>query len=256
MEIKVASLCCGCGGLDLGFHQAGFDVVWANDYDARVHPTYAANFPDVTLDGRSIRDVSASDIPDVDGVIGSVPCQSWSEAGARRGISDPRGQLFFDYIRIIKDKQPKFFVSENVSGLLHHRNLEAFAYITGLFTEIGYTLSFKLLDCSLYGVPQTRERVFIVGIRNDLNVSAFEFPEPSDHVPTMRDAIFGMGDPIMVKRRVSESESETLIPNHDCTTGDFSRILCLVNVFESGIRLHSQFKPLAAIYRFIHRQVQ
>jgi DNA (cytosine-5)-methyltransferase 1 len=219
--VKLASLFSGCGGLDLGFEQAGYEVIWANDYDKRVHDTYRANFPGTPIDGRSIVDIPASDVPDIDGLIGSPPCQSWSEAGAKRGISDPRGRLFFEYIRLIEAKQPKFFVAENVSGLLHARNVEAFSYISSLFRDLGYRLSCKLIDCSDYGVPQTRERVFIVGIRDDLDLE-FEFPEPLESKQSMRDAISDMGEPVSLRRRASESDEERLLPNHEYTIGDFS----------------------------------
>ena len=116
--LKIASLFSGAGGMDKGFEQAGFCTVWANEYDASIWATFRHNFPNTHLDTRSITEVLPADIPDVDGFIGGPPCQSWSEAGAKRGIQDHRGQLFLDYIRLLKAKQPSFFVAENVSGIL------------------------------------------------------------------------------------------------------------------------------------------
>ena len=107
--MKIISLFTGAGGLDLGFKKAGFQTIWANEYDQTIWDTFEFNFPEVELDKRSIVDVLTQDIPFADGIIGGPPCQSWSEAGAGRGINDKRGQLFFEYIRILKEKQPLFF---------------------------------------------------------------------------------------------------------------------------------------------------
>ena len=125
--MKLASLFTGAGGLDLGFEKAGFHVVWANEYDSTIWETFEHNFPNTVLDRRSIVDVDPKDIPDVDGIIGGPPCQSWSEAGAGRGINDKRGQLFFDYVRLLKDKKPKFFLAENVAGILHPKHTGVYA---------------------------------------------------------------------------------------------------------------------------------
>ena len=111
-NMKIASLFTGAGGLDLGFERAGFDVVWANEYDSTIWETFEHNFPKTKLDKRSIVDVPASEIPDVDGIIGGPPCQSWSEAGAGRGINDKRGQLFYDYIRLLKKNSQNFFLQK------------------------------------------------------------------------------------------------------------------------------------------------
>jgi DNA (cytosine-5)-methyltransferase 1 len=110
--------------------------------------------------------VPSIDIPDCDGIIGGPPCQSWSEAGALRGIEDARGKLFYEFIRILRDKQPKFFVAENVSGMLADMHREAVKNIVKHFEEAGYTVSMQLLNAADYDVPQDRKRVFYVGFRN------------------------------------------------------------------------------------------
>ena len=120
MKKTLISLFSGAGGLDLGFHKAGFQTVVANEFDKKICPTFKANFPDTKLIEGDIRDISSEDFPkDVAGIIGGPPCQSWSEAGALKGIEDARGQLFYEYIRILRDTQPLFFVAENVSGTIH-----------------------------------------------------------------------------------------------------------------------------------------
>lgn len=113
-KFKILSLFAGTGGLDLGFEKAGFEIVYANEYDKSIWETYEKNHT-TPLDHRDIRKIDSSELPDCDGIIGGPPCQSWSEAGSLKGINDSRGQLFYDFIRILKDKKPKFFVAENVS---------------------------------------------------------------------------------------------------------------------------------------------
>lgn len=124
--MKVISLFSGCGGLDLGFEKAGFDVAVANEFDPTIWETFKANHPLTKLIEGDIRKIKEEDFPNkIDGIIGGPPCQSWSEAGSLRGIDDSRGKLFYEYIRILKSKQPKFFLAENVSGMLANRHSEA-----------------------------------------------------------------------------------------------------------------------------------
>lgn len=188
-KLTLVSLFAGAGGMDIGFEKAGFKTIWANEYDKTIAPSYKNYFPSVKFDGRSIRDIPNDDLPEtVTGVIGGPPCQSWSEAGARRGINDPRGELFFEYLRVIQRTKPTFFVAENVHGLIHSRNMPSFEAIIKLFEKEGYVISWKLLKASDYGVAQDRERVFIVGYHKSLG-KKFEFPEPLKTKKTLRDAI-------------------------------------------------------------------
>ena len=125
-KMQVLSLFSGCGGLDLGFKQAGFTIPIANEFDSSIWQTYEANHKDTQLLRGDIREIVEGDIPEkIDGIIGGPPCQSWSEAGALKGIDDARGRLFFDYIRILRWKRPKFFLAENVSGMLANRHVKA-----------------------------------------------------------------------------------------------------------------------------------
>ena len=112
--MKVCSFFSGCGGLDLGFTRAGFDVVWANDFDKSVEQTYQFNHPKTQFVSADIRTIKTDEIPDCDGFIGGPPCQAWSEGGKNLGLKDDRGKVFLDYIRLIKEKKPSFFVIENV----------------------------------------------------------------------------------------------------------------------------------------------
>lgn len=124
--MKVASFFAGCGGLDLGFEQAGYEVVWANEFDEAIHKTYQFNHPNTYLCKSDIRKLKGEDIPDCDGFIGGPPCQSWSEGGRQLGLDDERGRLFFDYVRLIKEKHPKFFLIENVQGIINDKHFSTF----------------------------------------------------------------------------------------------------------------------------------
>lgn len=220
--MKIVSLFTGAGGLDLGFEKAGFTVIWANEFDSKIWETFEHNFPHVKLDRRSITDVSVDEIPDCDGMIGGPPCQSWSEAGAGRGINDERGQLFYDYIRIIKTKQPKFFLVENVSGIISSRHKKSFEGFLKEFAGCGYEISWKLVNANDYGVPEDRERVIIVGFRKDLK-KKFEFPKPLKKKPTLKDAIGDLPEPIPALEK-NKTNGKLKILNHEYMIGGFSPI--------------------------------
>lgn len=195
--MKIISLFSGAGGLDLGFEKAGFEIAMANEYDKTIWATYEKNHKAPLIKG-DIRNVKETDFPDeVDGIIGGPPCQSWSEAGSLKGIDDARGQLFFDYIRILKEKQPKFFLAENVSGMLANRHSEAVSNILLMFEECGYDVTLNLVNAADYGVPQDRKRVFYIGFRKDLNIN-FKFPEAitplKEQKRTLRDTIEDLKD--------------------------------------------------------------
>lgn len=176
---KLISLFSGCGGLDLGFEKAGFEKVWANDFDADAQAVYSLNLGDI--DGRDIRTVDEKEIPQGDILTAGFPCQPFSSAGSRKGIYDSRGMLYKECLRIIQDKMPKVIVFENVRGLLSTkyidgRNLaDVIVEDLSAMNEVGYNVVHKLLNASDYGVPQNRQRVFFVGVRKDLGVN-FIFP--------------------------------------------------------------------------------
>lgn len=225
MDKRVVSLFSGAGGLDKGFEQAGFDIIWANEYDSSIWETFEYNFPNTYLDKRSIRNVPSVDIPECIGIIGGPPCQSWSEAGALRGIEDERGQLFYEFIRILRDKKPLFFLAENVEGMLARRHSEALANIKKLFRESGYNLSFRLLNANNYNVPQDRKRVIFVGYRYDLNM-IFEFPDIQEYKPVLKDAIWDLkNSAIPAKEKNYTNGNLCKVPNHEYMIGGFSTII-------------------------------
>jgi len=224
MYLKIVSFFSGAGGLDLGFEKAGFEIVYANEYDKTIWETYKNNFSKTPLDKRSIVDVKPSEVPDCIGIIGGPPCQSWSEAGSLRGIDDHRGQLFFEFIRILREKKPMFFLAENVSGMLFSRHSNAIENIKKLFIQAGYKLYFDLLNAKNYNCPQDRKRVIFVGIRLDINVD-FKFPEKLNQSSTMKDAIWDLQNKAMpAKEKNMTNGNKCEIPNHEYMTGGFSTI--------------------------------
>lgn len=189
-KIKVASLFCGCGGMDLGliggfsyldkdYKNNPFDIVYAIDNDPYCTQIYNANFIH-ECKVEDVRNINISDIPDFDLLIGGFPCQSFSISAQnppRLGYKDDRGMLFFEMVKILKERQPRFFIAENVKGLLSANKGKAFPMIINEFRSVGYGVTYKLLNASNYGVPQKRERVIIVGFRDDNDYKHFRFPK-------------------------------------------------------------------------------
>jgi len=167
--MKVASLFSGCGGLDLGFIQAGFSVVWANDFFKEAVETYKNNIGDHIVYG-DITKIPSSEIPDdFDVLLGGFPCQGFSIANTKRSMEDERNFLYRELLRLIDDKRPKFFVAENVKGLLSMQKGKVIEMIVNDFKSLGYNVDYRLLKASDYGVPQNRERVVIIGNRLGLD---------------------------------------------------------------------------------------
>ncbi|HWZ36101.1 MAG TPA: DNA cytosine methyltransferase [Mucilaginibacter sp.] len=222
--MKIASFFSGCGGMDLGFKNAGFDVIWANDNAANVWETFEYNFPETQLSKASIKKIAPDDIPQVTGVIGGPPCQSWSNAGSGRGILDQRGILFFDFIKIIKEKQPLFFVAENVEGLLAERNKTSYDLILVNLKAAGYNVTPVVLNGADYGVPQNRKRIFFVGYRGDLDLD-FHFPEPQQAKVTVKDAIYDLKDNAIPSLPFNQSNYDNCaVANHEYWRGTYSYI--------------------------------
>ena len=221
--MKVISLFSGAGGLDLGFEKAGFEIEWANEFDKSIWETYEKNHSNY-LDKRDIRKIPLNEIPECDGIIGGPPCQSWSEAGACKGINDDRGKLFYEFIKILKDKKPKFFVAENVSGMLAEKHKDAVQNFIKMFKETGYDVNLYLVNAADYGVPQDRKRVFYIGFREDLNIK-FEFPKPFGKKVNLKEAIGDLQDtaiPALEKNKTNGVYCK--FPNNEYMTGGFSTI--------------------------------
>jgi DNA (cytosine-5)-methyltransferase 1 len=260
--MKVVSLFAGAGGLDLGFKKAGFNITWANEYDKSIWETFELNFPETQLDRRSITDVVSDEIPQAEGIIGGPPCQSWSEAGAGRGIEDKRGQLFYEYIRVLKDKEPLFFLAENVSGILLPRHKEAFSEILNQFSKLNYNVTYTLLNAHDYDVPQDRKRVIIIGYHKNTG-KKFEFPKQIDKKPVLKDAISDLRNAKEAREfNNANSPQDLTIPNHEYMHGGFSTIYMSRNrvrswdepsfTIQAGGR-HAPIHPQAPKMKFIEQ---
>lgn len=175
--MRVVSLFSGAGGLDLGFVQAGHRIVWANDLYPDAVDTYRRNIGRHIV-CQDIAEIPSSDIPECDMVIGGFPCQGFSVANTKRNSKDKRNVLYLQLLRVIMDKKPAFFLAENVKGLLNFEKGRVFQEILKDFTSAGYKVRYRLFNAADYGVPQRRERVIIVGVRQDVD-SDFEFPPPT-----------------------------------------------------------------------------
>ena len=178
---KVCSLFSGIGGIDLGFKQGGFDIVWANEFDSAACRTYRHNFGDVYLVEADVRNVSATDIPDFDVLTAGFPCQPFSIAGRQKGFEDKRGNLFFEITRIVDAKRPKIIFLENVPNLMEHDEGRTFLVIFNSLAQFGYSVYYKVMAANEYGnLPQIRKRIYIVAVRDDIAHRLYQNPEPME----------------------------------------------------------------------------
>lgn len=188
--MKVASLFCGCGGLDYGFHKAGYEIVWANDFDKYAVETYNRNFPNKAICA-DINQVDLDSIPKHDVLIGGFPCQPFSMMGKENGFNDRRGTLFFKVVEIIENQknrgqQPRIVVLENVRNLMTHDKGRTFKVIRETLEGLGYHVFSAQLNSADYGVPQTRNRVFLVCLMDDID---YKFPKGVKLKYTLQDLL-------------------------------------------------------------------
>lgn len=201
-KLKVVSMFCGCGGMDLGilggFEYLGkryaklpFEIVYALDNDEYCTKIYNDNFKHKCV-VQDIKSLDIASLPDFDVLIGGFPCQSFSISAQnppRLGYKDERGMLFFEMVKILRERQPRFFIAENVKGLLSANKGKAFPMIIEEFENAGYKVVHKLLNADEYGVPQRRQRVVIVGFRDEEDYNRFSYPIPIDSRKTLGDVI-------------------------------------------------------------------
>ena len=211
--MKVVSLFSGIGGFDKGFMDAGYDVIWANDVDKFAVKTYNDNYGDDIMHLGDIHDISLDDIPYCDVLIGGFPCQPFSMMGAQKGFEDTRGTLFFRIAEVINhyikaDHAPKVIVLENVRRLLTHDNGRTFAIIKYVLEDFGYKVYAKVLNSADYGVPQIRNRVFIVCFKN--HNAEFDYPKEQILTKSMHDILDKKVDD---KYYISDKFKPTILSN-------------------------------------------
>lgn len=229
--MNIISLFSGAGGLDLGLIHAGHHIIWANDIDANAVTTYRANV-DANIIQADIRDINIEDIPDGDVVVGGFPCQGFSLANLKRNVDDERNLLYQFFYNTIQTKQPRFFIAENVKGILSLGGGAIIEKILNDFNRAGYMVQYHLVNMADYGIPQHRERVIIVGQRLDLgNNMLFHFPEPTHNRNTwvsIQDALqnlppagdtskdpnnYGSNYKIVVKNFTAHRETDPNLPS-------------------------------------------
>ena len=242
--MNVVSLFSGIGGLDQGFVEAGFNVIWANDFDKFAAQTYEANNPSGIMHLGDINDYTLSEIPDHDVLIGGFPCQPFSLMGDQLGFNDTRGTLFFRICQIISDKKnkgvaPRVVVLENVRRLLSHDKKRTYKVIKKSLEDLGYTVYERVLNSADFGVPQIRNRLFIVCFLTQ--DAPFEFPEPS---PLMLDMHDILEETVDEKYYLSERLKKTILKDG---SGGYSA--------KSEIN-QSPARPLCATMAKMHRACQ
>ena len=190
MELTVGSLFSGIGGIDLAFQQAGFKIKWAIENDSSCCRTYRHNFKNITLVEKDIRSVDPSILCNVDIVVAGFPCQPFSVAGKQRGFLDSRGNLFYEVERFVSVHKPRFVFLENVSNLMEHDEGKTFLVIYNALSELGYSMKYKVMRASDYGgIPQIRDRIYIVAFREQEDCDMFKFPEKVDLTITIEDIL-------------------------------------------------------------------
>lgn len=190
MALKVGSLFSGIGGIDLAFQQAGFKIAWAIEKDVACCRTYRHNFKDVTLIERDIRRVNPGDLERVDVITAGFPCQSFSIAGKQRGFDDARGHLFYEVGKFISSYKPRFVFLENVPNLLEHDEGRSFQVVHNVLAELNYSMRYRVLRASEYGgIPQIRDRIYIVAFREQEDCDRFEFPNKVNLCITIEDVL-------------------------------------------------------------------
>ena len=214
--IKSIDLFAGIGGIRMGFEKAFGDelkTVFVSEWDKYAQKTYRENYHDSFEIAGDITQINENDIPSFDICLAGFPCQAFSIAGSREGFDDNfkgrnRGNLFLDVVRICKKHKPKVIFCENVKGLVIHDKGNTFRVICQAFRDIGYTVFWKVLNSKDFGVPQNRERIYIVAFRNDLNVTDFSFPEGIDESVCLNDILEDA--PIPARYYLSDTYVETL----------------------------------------------
>lgn len=211
--MKIVSLFSGAGGLDLGLMEVGNEVIWANDCDQDCVKTYKCNIGS-HIELGLIEDIPSSVIPDCDVVVGGFPCQGFSQANLLRFEDDERNRLYLEFLRVIQDKKPKWFLAENVRGILSLAGGAAIKKIESDFASAGYRIQKRLFNTANYGVPQNRWRVIIAGTRQDLpNEFDYEYPEPTHN----RDGKEGLLPWVSISealKNIPEPDTNHKLENH------------------------------------------
>ena len=212
MEKKFIEVCSGCGGLGLGFMNAGFVPLLMNEIDKHCCNTLRLNHPGLNINQGSMTELNLSKYDgQVDCLIGGIPCQPFSTAGKKRGLDDIRGQLIYHFHRLVQECNPKFFLIENVKGLLSHENGNTFKTIMTLLETLNYQLHHQIINSRYYEVPQKRERLIIVGVRKDITCAKV-FPDHLENQVLLKDVLIDVPDSPGIVYKERKRQIMSLIP--------------------------------------------
>lgn len=256
--ITIAEMYAGGGLMATGFKAAGFDLVWANDFEKTAVTSYRHNIGEHIVLG-DITQIDPADIPKTRGIIGGPPCQDFSVAGEGLGEHGERGKLVWDYLHKISVLQPEFFLFENVKGLISNAHKHTFNKLVQKFTEAGYNISWKLLNAWDWGVAQKRERVFIVGIRNDLGFT-YQFPEPKPEdyrTKVLQDVIGDLPEPRRGVFYANHTATDYWYPKSEYEYGQANRVQSMdqpSNTIPAHHNNGQPIHPLRAPARFTVRE--
>ena len=249
--MKVCSLFSGIGGIDLGFMQAGFNIVWANEYDKDAAKTYRHNFGNRHLVEKDIRKVDVAAIPDFDVLVAGFPCQPFSILGKQRGFEDARGMLFYEIEKVVKAKRPQVIFLENVANLIEHNDGKTFLTVYNTLVPYGYSFRYRVMDAIDYGnVPQHRTRIFIVAFLDNDKCERFEFPEKIKRTTKLNDII----------RRSEKHDKSYYYTESSEYYNDLNKIAqdkqALYRIFENGVSAKPYYvcpTLVASMGAFMHR---
>ena len=249
--MKVCSLFSGIGGIDLGFIQAGFEIVWANEFDRDAARTYRHNFGNKHLVEKDIRKVDIATIPDFDVLVAGFPCQPFSILGKQRGFEDSRGMLFYEIERVVKAKRPQVIFLENVANLIEHDDGKTFLTVYNTLVPYGYSFRYRVMDAIEYGnVPQHRTRIFIVAFLDNDKCERFEFPEKNKRTIKLNDII----------RRSEKHDKSYYYTESSEYYSDLNKITqdkqALYRIFENGVSAKPYYvcpTLVASMGTFMHR---
>lgn len=222
---KSIELFAGAGGLALGIEKAGFETIGLVEIDKDACSTLKNNRPNWNVLEGDIEEISKMNLTDIfyvkkdelDLLSGGFPCQTFSYAGNRMGLEDTRGTMFYHYATFLEKLKPKMFLAENVKGLVNHDDGKTLDVMLNVFEQIGYTVQYKVLNSWNYGVAQKRERIFIIGIRNDLSEKVnFSFPESHNYRPVLRDVLFDVPDSPGINYSEQKKQIMELVPQGGC----------------------------------------
>lgn len=225
MNLKSIELFAGAGGLAIGLEESGFNHVALVEIDKYASETLKKNRPKWKVINEDIKNICQKNLEkefnikkrELDLLSGGAPCQSFSYAGKKLGLNDDRGSMFFYYNHFLKNLQPKFFLFENVRGLISHNKGETLKTIIECFKESGYITQYKVLNAWNYGVAQKRERLFIIGIRKDLqNKIFFDFPKEQKYKPVLKDILLDVPPSDGAKYSKTKEKIFAMVPQGGC----------------------------------------